>query len=293
MRVTITGADGMLGSAVMSELADMELFPLVEPTFVLEDRDGVRRAIMETRPDWVVHTAAMTDVDGCEEKPALAYSINAMGTLNVALACAACDAGLFYISTDFVFGAREHRTPIEAWETPAPLSVYGTSKFGGERYAELIAPRSIIARTAWLYGHHGKHFVGTILNRARQGLPLRVVDDQCGSPTYANDVAIGIAALLSRGVPGWYHLVNRGAVSWFDFARAIVFKAGMDPECIDPCSTEDFQRPAPRPKYSVLSTFTYEQTTNRTMRVWDEALTEFIQGLGDVDPDEERLDTLS
>jgi len=276
MRVTITGADGMLGRAIMSELAGEEVFQLVEPSFKLEDRTGVQQAITETKPDWVVHTAAMTDVDGCEGNPSAAYSINALGTRNVALACSSCDAGLVYVSTDFVFGERQHHAPIEAWELPDPISVYGKSKHGGERYAECIAPRCIIVRTAWLYGHQGKHFVRTILDRARQGLPLRVVNDQCGSPTYAADVAEGIGELLAHGVTGWYHLVNRGAVSWFEFARAILSKAGMDPECINPCSTEELNRPARRPAFSVLSTLTYEQTTNREMRMWDDALDEYI-----------------
>jgi len=276
MRVTVTGADGMLGRAIMSELIGMDLSPLVEPAFKLEDRDLVLRAIAETEPDWVIHTAAMTNVDGCEGNPVAAYAVNSIGTRNVAFACSSCNAGLMYISTDFVFGKRDQRTPIEAWETPAPLSIYGKSKFGGERYAELIAPRCIIARTAWLYGYRGKHFVGTILDRARQGLPLRVVDDQYGSPTFAKDVAAGVAVLLSHGVPGWYHLVNRGAVSWFEFARRIITMAGMDPNSVSPCSTEELNRPAPRPHYSVLSTFTYEQTTGHKLRNWDEALEDFI-----------------
>ena len=129
MRVTVTGADGMLGKAVMTRLAAWDPVGLTEPRFKLERMDGVVEAITKTRPDWVVHTAAMTDVDGCEREAEAAYKINTLGTRNVALACSRCRAGLLYISTDFVFGGRGVDQPIQAWESPAPISVYGWSKW--------------------------------------------------------------------------------------------------------------------------------------------------------------------
>ncbi len=278
MRITVTGADGMLGRAVMSELDRWELTPLTEPTFKLEDREGAVKAITESNPEWVVHTAAMTNVDGCERDLAQAYRINALGTRNVALGCAACGAGLLYVSTDFVFGRGHHTSPIEAWELPAPLSIYGRSKYGGERYAEALAPKHIIARTAWLYGRGGAHFVGAILHRAREGKPLRIVDDQRGSPSFADDVAVGIACLLEGGVPGWYHLVNEGSATWFEFAKAALAMMGFDSGVIVPCSTTALNRPAPRPAYSVLSTFTYTETTGHAIRSWESALEVFLEG---------------
>lgn len=277
MRVTVTGADGMLGQAVMTRLAIFEPTGLVEPDFELEDREGVLTAITDSKPDWVVHTAAMTNVDGCEDDPAAAFRTNALGARNVAMACALCGAGMLYISTDFVFGDREKRHPIDAWEYPAPDSVYGRSKWAGERYVEALAPRFMIARTAWLYGYGGRHFIGTILGLARQGKQLNVVNDQTGSPSYATDVADGIAQLLGANVPGWYHVVNTGHTTWFEFARTAVEMVGMDPEIVTPCTTREFPRPAPRPAYSVLSTYTFRETTGKDFRPWREALAEFLE----------------
>lgn len=280
MKLVVTGADGMLGRALMARLTSHHCVPLTEPSFSLEDRACVLESIVPERPDWVVHTAAMTHVDGCEADPARAYAVNALGTAFVAEACRACGAGLLYVSTDFVFGHRPSRVPIEAWEEGQPLSVYGMSKWGGERYVQALAPRFIIARTAWLYGHGGTHFVGTILRLARQGAPLKVVDDQVGNPSYATDVADGMARLLECGVPGWYHVVNEGHTSWFEFAKAILAEAGMDPEHVKPCSTQELGRPAPRPPYSALSTLTYRKVTGHALRPWREALRAFLSSEG-------------
>lgn len=276
MRVTITGADGMLGRALVERLVAHDVASLVEPGFSLEDRPGVIRGITATEPDWVVHTAAMTNVDGCELDPGKAYRVNALGTRHVAEACAACGAGMLYVSTDFVFGRRAIQRPIEAWEPGDPLSIYGMSKWGGERYVEALAPRFMIARTAWLYGEGGTHFVGTMLRRARDKAPLRVVNDQRGNPTYARDVADGVAHLLECDAPGWYHLVNTGETTWYEFARAILQGAGFDPDRVEPCSSTELGRPAPRPAYSSLSTFTYREMTGRDFRGWREALDDFL-----------------
>ncbi|MBN1426706.1 dTDP-4-dehydrorhamnose reductase [Candidatus Fermentibacteria bacterium] len=278
MRIALTGADGMLGQALMARLADHDLCALTEPSFSLEDREGVLDALAGAAPEWVVHTAAMTNVDGCEQNPTRAYRINAMGTRYVAEACARCGAGLVYISTDFVFGPRRMRRPIEAWETGDPLSAYGLAKWGGERFVEALAPRWIIARTAWLYGEGGTHFVGTILKKAREGLPLRVVNDQTGCPTYARDVAEGVDALLQREAVGWFHLVNTGEATWFELARRTVELAGLDPDGVQPCTSEDVARPAPRPAYSVLSTLTYREATGGDLRPWSDALKDYLTG---------------
>jgi len=273
----VTGADGMLGQALMSRLDSVEAATLTENEFKLEDRDGTIKAVLGTEPDWVIHTAAKTDVDGCELDREGAFRINALGTRNVALACAQCGAGMLYISTDFVFGSREVRdTPIEAWEQPAPLSSYGISKWGGERYVEKLVAKFIIARTAWLYGEGGHHFIGTILALAKKR-KLKVVNDQIGSPSYAGGVAEGVVSLREAGVPGWYHVVNSGTATWFDVAVSAVRAAGLDPGIVTPCSTSEFPRPAPRPAYSVLSTFTYKETVGVDFRPWQEALEEFVQ----------------
>jgi dTDP-4-dehydrorhamnose reductase len=280
VRFAITGADGMLGRALVARLADHDVVALTEPAFSLEDQEVVNGAIAGAQPHWVVHTAAMTDVDGCELNPRKAYSVNALGTRHVAAACRACGAGLLYISTDFVYGRRAVRTPIEAWEHGDPLSVYGLSKWGGERYVEALAPRFMIARTAWLYGEGGRHFVGTVLRKAKEGSLLHVVNDQTGNPTYARDVAEAVSRLLEREAPGWYHLVNTGETTWYGFARAALEMSGLDPEQVQPCSSAELGRPAPRPAYSSLSTFTYREMVGVDFRPWREALKDYLSGSG-------------
>jgi len=278
MRILLTGADGQLGMELVRALAPHgELIPST-----LADLDithpGCADKVATLRPEWVVHAAAATDVDGCEREPEQAMAVNAEGTRRVAEGCRRAGAGLVYLSTDYVFdGSKE--SPYAEWDHPAPLNAYGRSKLEGEQATRNVAPHWIIVRTAWLYGIHGRNFVKTILAKVAAGEPLRVVKDQVGSPTYAGDVADAIALLLSRERTGMYHVTNGGACSWYEFAREILRLAGFDQIAVTPITSAELDRPARRPAYSVLENAAWNAAGFPPLRPWREALAAMLAAL--------------
>jgi dTDP-4-dehydrorhamnose reductase len=233
------------------------------------------QVIAEARPAWVVHAAAWTDVDGCERDPARALVVNGEGTRRVAEACRVAGAGLVYLSTDYVFDGRKGAPYVET-DPVSPLSAYARSKVAGEEAVRAAAPRWAIVRTAWLFGASGKNFVKTIVEKAAAGGPLRVVDDQVGSPTYARDLAEAIAQLVSRDLTGTYHLTNAGSCSWYAFARAILEKAGLAHVLVTPMTTAALGRLAPRPAFSVLANRAWTAAGLRPLRPWREALSAML-----------------
>lgn len=230
------------------------------------------------RPRWVVNAAAYTNVDGCEAARDLAFAINGTGAGNLARACRAASATLVQLSSDFVFAGTKG-SPYTEEDAPRPLSVYGESKLAGEEAVRAAGGRSVIVRTAWLFGRGGKNFPDTILARARETGKLKVVDDQVGCPTYAVDLAQGIAALMRAGAEGIVHVTNRGSCSWYEYARFIVAAAGVAAEVV-PARSEELKRPARRPPWSVLSLERFETITGRRMRPWQEAVREYIMERG-------------
>ncbi len=213
------------------------------------DRDACVGAITEVAPDVVVHAAAWTAVDDCESDPARAFAVNALGTRWVADGARRAGAHVVYLSTDYVFdGAKD--APYLEWDEPRPTSVYGASKLGGERE---IDPGWTVARTSWVCGRHGANMVKTVLRLAATQTELSFVDDQRGNPTFADDLAWMLVELGVRRLPGIYHVTNQGAVSWYEFARAVLEAAGEDPDRVRPVTTAEFPRPAPRPANSVLA----------------------------------------
>jgi len=201
--------------------------------------------------------------------------VNGEGTLRVAEACRAVGAGLVYLSTDYVFDGRKGAPYLET-DPVSPLSAYARSKVAGEEAVRAVAPRWAIVRTAWLFGVSGKNFVKTIVEKAGAGGPLRVVDDQVGSPTYARDLAEAIAQLVSRGLTGTYHLTNAGSCSWYAFTRAIVEEAGMAHVAVTPMTTTELGRPAPRPAISVLANHAWVAAGLCPLRPWREALSAML-----------------
>lgn len=181
----------------------------------------VSPTIGKARPDILIHAAALTAVDQCERYPDLAFHVNAGGTRNVALACSKARVPMLYISTGYVFDG-EKPAPYVETDPPNPINVYGKSKLEGEKQVSELVDRLWIVRVSWLFGPLGKNFVRTILEQARRGESLRVVDDQMGAPTYTMDVAEMLEKIIERGSPGVYHLTNQGYCSWFDFAREIL-----------------------------------------------------------------------
>jgi len=202
--------------------------------------------------------------------------VNGEGTRRVAEACRAVGAGLVYLSTDYVFDGRKGAPYLEA-DPVSPLSAYARSKVAGEDAVRANAPRWAITRTAWLFGVSGKNFVKTIVEKAAAGGPLRVVDDQVGSPTYARDLAEAIAQLVSRELTGTYHVTNSGSCSWCAFTRAIVEEVGLAHVAVTPMTTAELGRPAPRPAFSVLANHAWAAAGLRPLRPWPEALAAMLE----------------
>ncbi|MFQ6110972.1 MAG: dTDP-4-dehydrorhamnose reductase, partial [Nitrospinota bacterium] len=197
MRLLLTGGSGILGRALRRRLSGtgIDLWAPGREELDITDGDACRRAVLDFRPDCLIHAAAWTRVDDCEADPARAMEVNGEATGRLARACREAGARLLYISTDYVFDGRGG-SPYREEDPPGPINAYGRSKLRGEELVGKILGDSLIIRTSWLYGHGGRNFVDTIAQRAASGERLRVVDDQRGSPTYAGDLAGALAGLL-------------------------------------------------------------------------------------------------
>jgi dTDP-4-dehydrorhamnose reductase len=253
MKVFVTGAGGQVGrdmTACFGGVAHDEVVAADHSALDISDRDAVMQAITGSRPDAVVHCAAWTAVDACEGDSDRAFRVNALGTRNVAEAARRVGAHLVSISTDYVFDGTKPE-PYNEWDSPSPVSVYGRSKWGGELEA---GPDATIVRISWVCGEHGGNMVKTILRLATEYDVLAFVDDQRGHPTFAADLAPMVRRLVVDRRPGVFHVTNQGAVSWFEFAGAVLAAAGLDPGRVRPISTAELRppRPAPRPANSVL-----------------------------------------
>ena len=265
----------MLGQSLVEALQGHHLVPLSRETLDVSDGSAVRTAIERAAPDVVIHAAAWTNVDGCEGDPDRAFAVNALGTRNVALACQAAGAACCYISTDYVFDGTEAE-PYWEWDRPNPQSVYGASKLAGEQEILTLLDRFWIVRTSWLYGPGGRHFVGAILEKARAGDPLKVVNDQIGAPTSTRDLARALATLIKTHAYGTYHLTNSGACSWYDFALKILQLAGLGTIPVKAISSAELARPARRPLNSRLRNFCWEALGQPPLRPWEEALRAYL-----------------
>jgi len=217
----------------------------------LRDRKRVRDVIRDTRPDWIVLSAAFTDVDGCESNRDLAFSVNCEGAIHVAEAAREAGSRLLFLSTDYVFDGSK-RSPYETSDARNPASVYGESKACAEQRLFEILPEVCIARTSWLFGHGGKCFPATILKLASTRPEISVVNDQRGSPTFTSDLASALVQLCRASARGIVHVTNSGDCTWYDFAAEIIRASGI-PAVVKPVTTAEFPRPARRPAYSVLS----------------------------------------
>ncbi|MEK6666086.1 MAG: dTDP-4-dehydrorhamnose reductase [candidate division NC10 bacterium] len=276
MKILITGAGGMLGRALRETLSlEHDVVALARAELDVTDLPKTRAALARAKPQAVIHAGARTDVDGCERDPDHAWRVNALGSRNVAVACQEAGAACCYISTDYVFDG-EKPDPYTEFDAPNPISCYGASKLAGERYVQTLTPRHWIVRSSWLFGPGGKNFVKTILTKARAGEELRVVDDQVGSPTYADDLARAISRLISGPYYGVWHVTNSGSCSWYRFAAAILEAAGLRGTRLEPISSKDLQRPAPRPRNSVLRNYCWELESWPALRPWADALPEYL-----------------
>ncbi len=276
MKVMVTGAAGMLGHALVPALRarghDVLALDLAEAD--VTDAAALGRHARSFGPAWLAHLAAFTNVDVCESEPEKALLVNGTGTRNAARVAADVGAAVLAVSTDYVFDGMAV-TPRREDDATAPVTAYGRSKLAGERAAREANPRHLIVRTAWLYGAGGRNFVDTILSLARAGEPLRIVEDQRGSPTLTVDLAGALATLMDRGERGTFHVTNSGDCTWHDLAVAACEEAGV-PAQIGRLSTAELARPARRPAYSVLDTERYTLATGAAMPGWRDALRRYL-----------------
>ena len=288
MKILITGGKGMLGRTLQKELAEHELIVADLPDWDITDDTGFVEKVGAAKPDLIIHCAAMTKVDDCEAKRDLAFKLNEEGSRNVALAAKTCGARLFAISTDYVFSGEPPREPWAWSETdiPRPRTVYGASKFAGEQMIQMILPEAVIIRIAWLYGSGGPSFVHTMAKLgAQEGAPLKVVNDQRGNPTSTKTVADVIRFLMTKpDVSGIVHGTCEEQCTWYDFAcelkRLLNLPNVQTPQTfkreLEPCTTEEFPRPAPRPHNSALKKSVLNLLGYRTPP-WKDALAEFVK----------------
>lgn len=253
MKILITGANGMLAKAVRNELKNEELILTDVADLDITDIDAVRKFVEETKPEYIINCAAYTAVDKAEEQLEIARKVNADGPKNLAIVANEEDITLVHISTDYVFGGDKGvEDAYTEDEEKNPVTVYGITKLEGEQAIIDSCFKYYIFRTAWLYGD-GNNFVRTMLNLGKEKDELNVVADQHGSPTYAVDLASIIHQAIEKEIPyGIYHATNQGYTTWYEFTKEIFEFAGIDCK-VNPVTSEEFVRPAKRPKNSKLS----------------------------------------
>jgi len=273
MRAIVFGAGGLLGSALMRTWKNDEVIGLSHNDADIRNSEQVRNVFSRVEPDWAVLAAAYTDVDGCETHPELAFAVNSAGAANVATAAREHNARLLFVSTDYVFDGLK-TSPYEVVDTRAPRSTYGRSKAEGEIKVSAILPQSCIVRTSWLFGRGGKCFPDTILRLAATRPEIAVVTDQRGSPTYNDDLASAIVQLCRKDASGIVHATNTGECTWFEFATEIIAAGGLK-TMIRETTSDEFKRPAERPRYSVLSPASLHSYRVQ-MPTWQDALQRYI-----------------
>jgi len=275
MRIVVTGSAGQLGSALQSALSADHLLLLDLPEHDITDFEQMQHLIGEFRPQVVIHTAAFTNVDGCERDPETAYRVNVLGTQNVALACQRCHATMLYISTDYVFDGTKSE-PYWEWDTPNPQSVYARSKLAGEYYTQALLRSFYIVRTAWLYNRGERSFIAAVLRLSEERDELHYVTDEVGSPTYAPDLAQAVSGLIREPVYGIYHFTNAGVCSRYEWAKTVLELAGHPDYPIYP--TQGYERLAGVPTHCELRNFCGASQLGITLRPWREALVDYFHG---------------
>lgn len=276
--VLILGARGMLGGALARALAPRHTLILWDVAELdITDETAALREIAALTPREVINCAAFTDVDGCETRAELAMAVNGAAPGYLAAACRAIGARLIHIGSDYIFDGAIDRDYRE--DDPVnPLSVYGRSKRAGEEAIQAAGCRHLILRSQWLYGAGGKNFVDTIARLAREKDRLSVVDDQIGRPTWTEELAGGLAALLETDAEGTYHLAAGGEpCSWFTFAREIVKILGLATP-VDPVPTGAFPRPAVRPGRSALDCGRIGRDWGISLADWRTAVRRYLRG---------------
>jgi dTDP-4-dehydrorhamnose reductase len=286
MKIVLIGANGQLGSDLVKVLRPAhDLVPLAHADVEVTRPENLEAMMQMHRPELVMNMAAFHKVDVCEEQVEQTFAVNAFGAHNLALACRAHNAALLHMSTDYVFGGdKARRAPYVETDTPAPINVYGVSKLAGENLIRYALEHYYILRVTGLYGVAGSsgkggNFVELMLRLAKEGKPIRVVDDQRLTPTYTVDVAHQIAALIETPRYGLYHATSQGDCTWHEFAAEIFRQSGLAPN-LSKAKTGSFGEKATRPAYSVLENKALQYIGLDQMRPWQEALAAYLKERG-------------
>lgn len=290
MNILVTGANGQLGNCMRNAAKhskDNYIFTDVAELDIT-DADAVAKMVSDNEINVIVNCAAYTNVDKAESDIAFAEKLNVEAVDNLAKAIKANDGTLIHISTDYVFGGSQGNTPRTEEEPANPTGVYGLTKLHGEKAIEASGCKALIFRTAWLYSEYGKNFVITMLTLTATKPELKVVFDQIGTPTYAQDLADAIVAIIKdrkfEGNEGVYHYSNEGVCSWFDFTKAIAAIAEIYDCNIRPCHSSEFPSLVVRPNFSVLDKTKFKNTFEMTIPYWTESLRICIRNLKDYEP---------
>jgi len=279
MRILVTGASGRLGSQLVNLLSPHhEVIPATRREMDIGDYAATQRYILAQAPELVLHCAAMTTVDECALRPDDALRINGLGTKAIALACQQLDAAMLYISSNEVFDGRNTGF-VQEYDPTCPVNPYGYSKWVGEQVIRDHLTKFYIVRTSWIFAHGGRNFVHVVLSRAKENQPLRVVINEVGVPTYNNDLAEAVTALIGTQQYGIYHLVNEGRASRWTFARQILDLAGYSDTPIEKIALAEFSRPSTPPEYSVLKN-TMAAALGIKLRPWEDAVAAYLQQEG-------------
>jgi dTDP-4-dehydrorhamnose reductase len=269
MKILIAGAGGQLGRALQTGLTGHEVIALTHSQLDVTRFEDTREAVTAHRPDVVINAAAYTNVDGAESDQAGAYKLNAVAPRNLSIASYEIGAPLVHVSTDYVFDGLGDR-PYHEFDRTNPLSIYGKSKLEGERTAAAHNPRHYIVRTSWVFHTEGENFPKAMLAQSKRA-EIRVVCDQYGSPTYAPHLVAAIANLMETGAYGTWHIAGKGAASRYEMTRKLYQLFGIGTVAL-PAATTEFPRPAPRPRYSALTTV---QEPEILLPPWEDGLAEF------------------
>lgn len=285
MNILVTGANGQLGNCIRNAAKDSKdnfIFTDVAELDITNP-EAVRKLVNENDVKVIINCAAYTNVDKAESDAEFAEILNAKAVRNLADAAKANDGTLVHISTDYVFGGSLGNTPRTESEPVNPTGVYGVTKLHGEQEIAESGVKALIFRTAWLYSEYGKNFVKTMLNLTGTKPQLKVVFDQVGTPTYAQDLADAICHIVENrlfgGNEGIYHYSNEGVCSWYDFTKMIAEISGNSECDIQPCHSDEFPSPVVRPSYSVLDKTKFKETFNLSIPYWTESLKKCISGL--------------
>ena len=299
MNILVTGANGQLGNEmriIARESGDTYFFTDVnrqdgvETVFLdITDLQAIRKMVATHAIDAIVNCAAYTNVDAAESNKALAEKLNAEAPENLARAMKEVNGLLVQISTDYVFGKEPYNIPCKETQQGTPTGVYGMTKLHGEQKIKAVGCKHVIIRTAWLYSEFGKNFCKTMMNLTATKPQLKVVFDQCGTPTYALDLAKTIAHVLADysresktdnySKAGIYNYSNEGVCSWYDFTKMIAEYNGTTACDVQPCHSNEFPSPVTRPSYSVLDKTKIKETFGIRIPYWTESLKQCITNL--------------